>query len=261
MGDKPLSQHELRKLRESIYARAVHNTVFLSKDAALGMLRRTPQGGYYPVPPVGLRDRNFQEFVKSNFKKHDEFDSGSRWPANLTGFAPYETLKCYARTDYGAMMIKRVLEDNKTSKTRFTVTLRGAGGAEGNENTIFLPEDFGTAKCGLNHGMRFGGDGQKVDYMAIIHHEFRHTKFWGKNLANTVSLDEERDAVLYNENPVRIINGYEPRYTYFDGKKNTNQTINIITGKRIAGKYGIKADNPAEFVLRGAKGSMTEFWK
>ena len=253
MSGNTLNLAQLKQVREKIYFTKIYKTPHMSKSAALKFLQSW-NGKIFDIPNAAtIREKNFQEFVKNNFAKHDEFASGTRWPDKLIGFSPYETLKCYAKTDYGAMMIKRVLMDNLTGGRRFEVTLRGSGAAEGNENHIFLPENFGTMNCNAAHGYQFGGDGQKIDYPAIIHHEFRHTKYFGKKLAQTVSLRDERDAVLYNENPARVINGYEPRYSYYDGSR----TINIITGEVVAGKYGVKADDPTEFIKRGTKGSLT----
>lgn len=252
----------LRQSREKIYAGKIHKMTFISKAAALNMLKRGSRGQVYSVPSAGIRLVNFELIVKTNFTRNpDPYASGSQWPETLTGFPPYETLKSYAKTDYGAMMFNRILQDNKVSSKPFKITIKGDGAA-GNENEIFLPDDFGVQ--GVNgHIVRFGGDndGQKVDYLAIIHHEFRHTRFWGKKQNATVSLEDERDAVIYNENPVRILNDFEPRYTYYDGKHKSNQTINIVSGIKIAGKFGVKAEDPQVFVRRGEKGSMTEFWK
>lgn len=151
-------------------------------------------------------------------------------------------------TDYGAMMIAHVLQDNKCSRVRFQVSL-GSATAEGDTNLISFPEDFGTRGIG-GYVNRFGGDGQPIDYLAIIHHEFRHTKFWGKRPDVKPTLADERDAVNFNENPVRIINNFEPRYCYYSSVYAA--TINVFGGKPKNGKWGVQAADPSQFAKRGS---------
>ena len=47
------------------------------------------------------------------------------------------------------------------------------------------------------------------------------------SLIKDIVILDERDAVLYFENPVRMSRCYEPRYTYT--VRDQSQTINIIT--------------------------------
>jgi len=75
----------------------------------------------------------------------------------------------------------------------------------------------------------------------------------------TITLQHERKAVLENSNPVRILNGFEPRYTYThtDG----DSTINILKGGKpithTKGKgYTIKIDDPNILMLIGSKGAL-----
>ncbi len=71
----------------------------------------------------------------------------------------------------------------------------------------------------------FSQSKQKIDHMAVLSHEFGHTKFGEpKTRANIYS---EADTVLRYENPVRILNHFLPRKTYFDNK--TGRVISIYT--------------------------------
>jgi len=65
------------------------------------------------------------------------------------------------------------------------------------------------------------------------------------------SLEDERQAVINLENPIRIKKGLEPRYTYYNGSR----TINIITGKDSPVEHTILEDDPTKLVKTGSKGA------
>jgi len=69
--------------------------------------------------------------------------------------------------------------------------------------------------------------GQKVDPMAIIAHEFGHTRYADSQSGGT--LPGERSTVVNYENPVRKVNGFEPRRTYFSSQEKSG--IDIETGE------------------------------
>lgn len=55
-------------------------------------------------------------------------------------------------------------------------------------------------------------------------------------------LNNERHAVIRAENPVRLLRGLEPRYSYWvsgNSQGRLEQTINIVTGKIKAGKLTV----------------------
>lgn len=73
----------------------------------------------------------------------------------------------------------------------------------------------------------FSKSQQKIDHIAVLSHEFGHTKFGDPETRSNIY--SEADTVIRYENPVRILNHFLPRKTYFD--KNTLKTINIYTKK------------------------------
>jgi hypothetical protein len=242
------SELELRKIRESIYAREVLHSVTLSKQQALKSLLRGVKGEVFHVPAKSLREGNFTLFVENNFTT--DFDE-SPWPDMKDNLKAYVNLKNYALEDYGAAMIYRVLEDNKrkTKQERFQVRYDdGSGGefAKAGFNFIMVSKNFPDNK-------RFPG-GEIKFTNAIIHHEFGHTRFYTTRKGPIVfQLEDERKAVLENSNPVRIFHGIEPRYTY------TNRegiTINIINGTKCTGHCTIKEDDPRVLVQKGSIGAL-----
>jgi len=157
-------------------------------------------------------------------------DRPSLWPGVITGLPVYKKLKEYSETSFGAAMIYRILQDNKKRKLMkkplFAVEYDDGGygqNANGGFNFIRLTKDFPDSRP-------YPG-GEKKYYPAIIHHEFGHTRFFMKNgnikQNGNITLKDEILAVIHLENPIRMRQGYEPRYTYRQGAS----TINIITGK------------------------------
>lgn len=210
------------------------------------------------VPAMAKRTENFKELVKSNFTNLDYFMSDNPqlseghnfvWGAGKETTSAFKMLKKYAHTSYGAMMVKRILLDNKKPQhgKRFFIRLDSDSTAQAGTDWISLPADFPLKET-------FPG-GEKIDPLAVIHHEFGHTKFYEKvnhkKAHAAVTICHERLVVINNSNPVRIFNGLEPRYTYF--KRDANQTINIITGDIKPGIWLYNKEDPSVLEKPGAK--------
>lgn len=193
------------------------------------------------VPLQGQRVENFKRLVSENFAGTGDLElSSTVWPVakRTRSVKAYRYFEDYAQTDYGALMIARVLADNKTSAKRFSIGLQDRDTAQGQFNGILIPTDFPKYDT-------FPFSGQRVHPLAIIHHEFGHTKFNPqKDKIRMVNLDHERQIVLRYENPVRMLEKnrglYEPRYTY----TSKNRTINIITGVIEEGKLTTDPKDP-----------------
>lgn len=197
-----------------------------------------------PVPSLADRERNFSLLIEQNFSGTGILDlSPNAWAVEKRNenVKAFKNLKKYALTEYGGVMVARILEDNKkntTGETRFYIGIQDNDQARAGHNFLLLPSDF--PRLGS-----FPGTTQMVDPLAVIHHEFGHTKFDSRNSKpHMVSLQDERDAVIFHENPVRAINGMEPRYTYFK----EGQTINIISGEIKAGLFTFSPSNPSMLV-------------
>lgn len=74
--------------------------------------------------------------------------------------------------------------------------------------------------------------GQPVDPIAIVAHEFGHTRYGDPESGG--SLAGERETVLEYENPVRHLHGYEPRRIYYS--YDLDQTIEIESGEILDGR-------------------------
>ena len=70
---------------------------------------------------------------------------------------------------------------------------------------------------------------QEIAPLAVLHHEFEHTRFGINSQHDAGDINEELAAVKLLENPVRALSGIEPRYTYAQLDKNENavKTISI----------------------------------
>jgi len=247
-----------RKARVEKYTSIVHGTTLLTEKTALKYLKEKLRD--HPAIPAAGKRRidNFKLLEKINFRISRPGKTSFAWSANKQirrNSLPYKMFLEYAKTDYGSMMIAAVLRDNKKPGNNFEIA-KGGPQAAGNENIMFLPDDFGTTPTNGTK-LRFGieNDGQPVDLLAIIHHEFHHTKFWRKSVHQSESIQKERLAVLENENPVRIINGFEPRYTYY--YSDSKSTINIADEKVIrGGKHDVHYADITKLVPRGDKDSL-----
>ncbi len=204
--------------------------------------------------PETLTDRqsNFKKFVALNFET-DPYEPGV-WPNYINDLPVYRKLKLYSETRYGSAMIYRILQDNKKAKSRKEKIFKiqyddGESGqsARGGLNFIRLSKNF------PNNNPYKGGD--KKHDLAIIHHEFGHTRFFRKQNNLKIieyTIEDERQAVMNLENPVRIENGLEPRYTYYNGSR----TINIITGMDSPVEHTILESDPAKLVKIGSAGAF-----
>lgn len=186
------------------------------------------------IIPMDLRKTNFKKFAKNNFSKidldrDDAFDVPQYEGPAKTSEA-YYWLKRYSETEYGALMIARALK-RPSFKIR---TMNGQ--AQANTDYISLPADFPRKS---NYP-----SGEKIVPLAVIHHEFEHTLF-GTVANKHGSIQDELVAVRALENPVRILHGEEPRYTYYQA--HSLSTINIITGKIKQGKWKHDDDDPRQF--------------
>jgi len=234
---KKHSAIELRRIREHIYNKRV-------TPKARGLFRGV-SGERFHIPGTGQRTDNFKLLVKNNF--NTDFDTGA-WPEKSDALPVYKKLKQYSGTDYGAAMIHRILQDN-TNKSSPRFEIRYDDGKKGQKaqagyNFILLSNDF-------PEKTPFKG-GEKKYPLSIIHHEFGHTRFFSHHAGPVeVSHIHERLAVIHNDNPVRVLNGHEPRYTYFKHGK----TINIITGKTSTTLHTVLEDNPAVLVKIGSPGA------
>ncbi len=86
-----------------------------------------------------------------------------------------------------------------------------------------------------------------MDPLAIIHHEFGHTRYFsGHRPGRLVTLQDERIAVINMENPARMFNKNEPRYAYYHPE--TKMTINIITGEEKGGLWVTDKADPRKWV-------------
>ncbi|MBF2052693.1 MAG: hypothetical protein IGS03_04415 [Candidatus Sericytochromatia bacterium] len=160
------------------------------------------------LPDPASRLHNFERFGARHFPQRppdsDESDLNTYGPE--PGMPVYDLLKAYALTDYGALMIQRVLA--QPNEPPFVIKAVPDTAPKAWNNIIILPPDFPRSDA------RFAIGGQRVDPLAIIHHEFEHTRFGRFRHDENNLLEEENFAVREVENPVRILNGFEPRYTY-----------------------------------------------
>ena len=102
--------------------------------------------------------------------------------------------------------------------------VHGERGAQASLNRIWLPQSFPS---------HFAGSGQAILPVAILHHEFGHTKYGTPagsadvvtdEHGSRLSVDHELEIVNRYENPVRLRYGYEPRHSYHNhlGEKAEN---------------------------------------
>lgn len=89
-------------------------------------------------------------------------------------------------------------------------------GAYAGPGAVAQPAGIGLGDAGMK--CQFPTSEELVDPLAVLSHEFGHTRYGDPDSAGTL-LGEARTVELY-ENPVRVRNGYEPRTLYF---QRTNQ--------------------------------------
>ena len=168
------------------------------------------------------------------------------WLPGFKNTSAYKMLMAYSRTPYGAMMIKNILLDHKKiikGREPFKVKQFNEREAGGFTHFIRFPDGF-PLKAELVTG-------DKVDPLAIIHHEFGHTRYFPGHKPNGIgTLEDERNVVIHMENPARLFNNNEPRYAYFNNeeKPKDQRTINIITGEIKAGIWAFDKADPRKLV-------------
>lgn len=153
----------------------------------------------------------------------------------------YKAFQRFSETDYGSSVIKEMISNPKKYKG-FDIAEGYKRGAKANYSVLLLPKRF-PAPPGF-----FKTSGQKIYDLAIIYHEFAHTAVFRPASTSdaAITIFDERLAVMNFENPVRIRMGYEPRYSYTMG--NGSYTINIITGKKVAGERTVSKYDPTILV-------------
>ncbi|MDH5395199.1 MAG: hypothetical protein OEW97_02920 [Gammaproteobacteria bacterium] len=242
----PVTALQQRLLRERIYRQ--HTPV-------VNLMRGRNGKVLHPAPPT-VRQSNFLKFVKIYFTggnhpnntkpSHDDFSLPNKLNSGSNG---YKAFARFAQTDYGSYVIKEML-GNQSKYKGFKIQEGYTQGASADTDWIFLPKTFPSRK-------KFNGSfGQDIYDLAIIYHEFAHTRVFrsATTLKQLITINHERDAVLYFENPVRIMNGYEPRYTYTT--RNQSHTINIITGIPGDGVLLVDKNNPKRLVSPSSKDAL-----
>ena len=203
---------------------------------------------------MAIRKESWLVFQKINLAK----GSNCITPSQVQMFEKF------AITNYGAIWIREVVNENiqvfnkgyleinkdaldllKSGKElSFSALITGELSDEGcfelYPYPLIIRSDYGYgahAQPGvieLGHkGFReyFPNTGEKVDPMAIISHEFGHTRF-GDPLSGKTP-EGETATVRNYENPVRIYNGYQSRKCYHYSL--TNKTIIVETDKMVDG--------------------------
>ena len=269
----PGKQKDAQRLnRLKIYAKAIYGiqpsdfTIAKFKAAA-----RKQLGIDDPkkLVPMKEREKNFMAFAKkfihverpptaeemAQYRKElKEFGPElaerpvSRYIKRLdTSMAMYGKLREYAMTDYGAIVIARLL---KSPPEGFGVYIGNSGTAGGASNMVIFPPNFPR--------MDYFPGGEEMDYLAVIHHEFGHTNLYKAKNYDGKTLLSERNVVVGLDNPVRILNGKEPRYTYFESN-NGGQTINIINPSRTAdGRMTFDPKDPS--ILKARTPEQARTW-
>ncbi len=242
------TEQELREQRLQIYCKETKGGAPCTPGAiaqALGIANANE------VPSMNNRDHNLAKLVAQHFVREKnvmEYDFIYSWPEGgaILSKKAYQTFKDYARTPYGGMMINKILQDHSMPgwerfKKRFRVKLFDGDRAHGDTDWISLPSGFPL--------LTELATGDKVDPLAIIHHEFGHTRYYpGHRPGKDVTLQDERDVVIHRENPARMYNKNEPRYAYYNDDGDNPMTVNIITGEEKSGIHATDKADPRKFV-------------
>ncbi|MDH5408247.1 MAG: hypothetical protein OEZ33_10070 [Gammaproteobacteria bacterium] len=210
------------------------------------------------VPSQAKRRENFKQLVKDNFTSGDWFDAFKEsdprnnqvfhgtsfpWLPGKETTKAFKNLKLYAESDFGAMLVQKILLDNKKPMRgkRFFIGQDNNGSASGSMDRILFPKDFPSREKFFTRDVIYP--------MAIIHHEMGHTKFFShvnKKLKGEMDVCHERLVVINNENPVKMFYGHEPRYTYY--RPDSCKTVNVITGESLPGLYTFDLKDPRKMV-------------
>jgi len=244
------AEKQKRKTRIEIYYEKLHNTIGQANIEALAK-KMLQINNPNTVPKMATRKTNFVLFEQRFFKYKTEeylkseqaFDDPSFHESPKKGTPIYNLFKEYTETEYGAVLIQRALK--QAGKRWFVIQQRDIP-FSGTNDTLITP-----LKLPPLSKRTFSSGGQPIYLLAIIHHEFEHT--WIGETKNTLNMiEDERPAVRDFENPVRILNGFEPRYTYTgpdDSKKSPIAvTINIISGERADGKFSYDKNDPSKLI-------------
>ena len=239
----------------AIQQRLKRERIYRQKMPAVNLMLGKNGQVLHPAPK-GIRSSNFLKFVELYFTGVD--DPNNRDPFSDTyqrstkmkkGANGYKAFRRFADTDYGSYVIKEML-DNKNKYKKFKIKEAFGPGAVANYDTILLPKTFPTRK-------KFNGIfGQDVYDLAIIYHEFSHTMVFRSTASKEKKIDifDERLAVINFENPVRMLMGYEPRYTYTI--RGQAQTINIITKITGDGILLVDKNDPTKLVSPTSKDAL-----
>lgn len=194
---------------------------------------------------LSRRQTAYKVFEKLHFAQKDEVYNGS---LEITQNQK-DLFHKFALTDIGSNWIQKVLDDDITAfnqgfletntnvdynKSEFINVISGKISTEGefsghNIFKVFSYEGFGAqGQSGLiglgNQGFKESFiTGEKVDPVAILAHEFGHTK-WG-NPSSGETLEGEAETVSKYENPMRKANGYEEREIYYSPKEDKSIEI------------------------------------
>lgn len=234
------SDTELRNQRIKIYCDSLKNAP-CTKGAIVKAL-----GIDMNVPDEGMRWYYFKQLVEKNILRDYDIYSEEyqfTWPkVGLESSKAYQALADYAKTPFGAVMVRRILADNSIpAKKRFMIKRFDNDSARGGSDYIRFPINFPRKEILLT--------GERVDTQAIIHHEFGHTRYFFKHKrGKEVTLPDERDAVIYMENPVRMYKNNEPRYSYYNDNDEDPKTINIITGDIKSGIWTTDKSDPRKMI-------------
>ena len=243
---KKTDDYQLAQQRRKIYQ---------SRLTAYNLLRGETGKVLTPAAP-SVRKPNFEQFVSLYFYNLDHagnthpFSDYYGQPTKLSrDSGGYKTFEKFAMTDYGSYVVKTML-DNPSKYKGFKVWENAFGGAYGDYHFISLPKGFGLQE------RRFATSKQRIHFLGILYHEFAHTMVFRplSSKGIDITIYDEREAVLRFENPIRIRDNYEPRYTYT--KRDGSETINIITRTVKPGKWTVRKDDPTVLVKAEDKDAL-----
>jgi len=210
----------------------------------------SPKVGRLARPPSGAAEeeaRRVEQFALA--RRVNMARKAEAHPLGLPMAAPQQALlERFALSDAGAIWLREIADDtlrlfnkgyleydkalwkrsvklgrlpplSKLLTGRLTETALFAGDAQvfkfsgyAGPGAMAHPGAIGLGDAGLS--CQFPTSSELVDPLAIISHEFGHTRYGDPASAGTL-IGEARTVELY-ENPVRIRNGYEPRSLYFE---------------------------------------------
>lgn len=206
-------------------------------------------------PNAAKRRANFLMFVDYYFSEKASQANGSSVPVNgpsrLTLSSDgYKAFVKFADTSYGSSVIKEMVDKNNRKKYQeFVITESTSGVTRASYSGMVVSWSSPFKSI-------FIANGQVLDPLAVLYQEFSHTMVFKSESQKKSERDlkAEREAVIKFENPVRMLNKHEPRYSYVthDGSR----TINILTGETKPGILAVNKSNPAELVDRTHKDAL-----